>query len=543
MVSRISRSVPVTVNDVLDGHVALDLQCLDRLYLHGYLGQLQVGGQVIQFLQHRGYPVPSPACLQQIGDAFRRRVASFAEANHIPVVTLKAADRNIEVMKPYLDKAAATGRSQVAAIGVAQEPQRVFIARQRHTDPGKCPQFSFDKKDRRVTVYYFYLWDAGFGPAFIKICTYCPWPVKIWVNGHEWAKQQARKIGFAFTELSNGFASAEDPAVLQRICDALQPGTISVFFQRWLARLPLPLGAADQRAGYWWECSMAQVEVSRTIVFTQPRHARAFFEALVTDNLDLGRPDTVEIIFGRRIINGRQRATRGTFKTKVITRGTEVTINAFYRHSRIKQYLKDGRALRIETVINSPTDLRIGRRLHNLGELQDAGRAINTQLLHTERAGQGCILANPVFERIAHPTVDAAGPRATAMRFGDSRVQALAGALCQTVGAVTGITNKSLRALMTGLLGAPYSMAQASYDLARLRRNGLITRRPHANTYDLTPDGLAFAIFYTKVHNRVLAPLFAAGQPQAPPALRTALTAIQHHIDNRLAAARLPMAA
>ena len=139
MASRITRSVPVTVNDVLDGHVALDLQCLDRLYLHGYLGQLQVGGQVIQFLRHRGYPVPSPACLQQIGDAFRRRVASFAEANHIPVVTLKAADRNIEVMQPYLDRAAATGRSQVAAIGVAQEPQRVFIARQRHTDPSKPP--------------------------------------------------------------------------------------------------------------------------------------------------------------------------------------------------------------------------------------------------------------------------------------------------------------------------------------------------------------------------------------------------------------------
>ena len=540
MVSRFSRSVPVTINDVLDGHVALDLQCLDRLYLHGYLAQLQVGGQVIQFLKHRGFPVPSPACLQQIGDAFRRRVASFAEANHIPVVPLKAADRNIEVMQPYLDKAAATGRSQVAAIGVAQEVQRVLIARQRDTDPGKCPQFSFDKKDRRVTVYYFYLWDAGFGPAFIKVCTYCPWPMKIWVNGHEWAKQQARKIGFSFTELSNGFASAEDPAVLQKICDALQPGTINVFFQRWLARLPLPLDRADQDAGYRWELSMAQVEVSRTIVFAQPRHARAFFEALVTDNLDLGRPDTVEIIFGRRIVTGRQRATQGTFKTKIITRGTEITINAFYRHSRIKQYLKDGRALRIETVVNSPTDLRIGRRLQNLDQLQEAARAINTRLLHTERAGQGCVLANPVFERIAHPTTDAAGRRATAMRFGDSRVQALAGALCQTVGAVTGITNRSLRALMTGLLGTPYSMAQASYDLARLARNGLITRRPHANTYDLTPDGLAFAIFYTKVHDRVLAPLFTAGQPPAPPQLRDALRTIEQHINQRLADARLP---
>jgi len=543
----VSLSVPervVTVNDVLDGHAALDLDCLDRLYLHGYLSQLQVGGQVIQFLTHRGFKVYSAACLQQIGDAFRRRVASFAEANHIPVVTLKAADRNIEVMRPYLNRAAASGRSQVAAIGTAQETQRVFLARKRETDPSKPPQFSFSKADRRVGVFYFYLWDAGFGPAFIKVCTYCPWPMKIWVNGHEWAKQQARKIGLGFTELSNGFASAEDPVLLQRICDALQPGTINVFFQRWLSRLPLPLSPADQKAGYWWELSMAQVEVSRTIVFSQPRHARAFFDALVTDNLSLGRPDTVELVFtGRNERRGRPPKVARVHKTKVVTRGTEVTINAFYKHSRIKQYLKDGRALRIETVLNDTYDIGCQRRLHNLAELQDRARAINNRLLHTERAGQACVLANPVFERIAHPTVDAAGRRATAMRFGDSRVQALAGALCVTVGAVTGITNRSLRALMTGLLGTPYSMAQASYDLARLARNGLITRRPHANTYDLTPDGLAFTVFYTKVHDRVLAPLFAAGQPQAPPQLRTALRAIEHHIDNQLAAARLPTAA
>jgi hypothetical protein len=96
---------------------------------------------------------------------------------------------------------------------------------------------------------------------------------------------------------------------------------------------------------------------------------------------------------------------------------------------------------------------------------------------------------------------------------------------------------------MTGLPGAPYSMAQASYDLARLGRNGLITRRPHAGTYDLTADGLAFAIFCTKVHDRVLGPLFAAGQPQAPPHLRAALRTIEQHIGQRLAGARLPAAA
>jgi hypothetical protein len=542
MASRLVRANPVTVNDVLDGHVKLDLECLDRVYLHGYLGQLQVGGQVVQFLRHNGFPVPSPACLQQIGDGFRRSVASFADANHIPVVRLKSTDRNIEVMRRYLSAAARTGRSQVAAIGVAQEPQRVFIARRRDTDPAKPPQFSFDKKDRRVTVYYFYLWDTDFGPAFIKVCTYCPWPIKVWVNGHEWAKRQAAQAGIGFTELSNGFAGTDDPAALQAICDRLRPGTINVFFQRWLARLPLPLTPANRDAGYWWELSMAQVEVSRTLVLTQPRYARGFFEALVTDNLDLGRPDTIEIVFDRQIRGGK-RATGGEFKTKVVTRGTDVTVNAFYKHSRIKQYLKDGRALRIETVVNAPNDLGCQRRLHNLDELQSKARAVNARVLQAERVGQGCVLANPVFERIAHPTVTAEGRRATAMRFGDSRVQALAGALCVTVGAVTGITNRSLRALMTGLLGTTYGMTQASYDLARLRHNGLITRRPHTNTYDLTADGLRFALFYTKVHNRVLSPLFAADQPQAPPELRAALHTLDQHIDKSLAHARLPAAA
>src|SRR4029078_7812303 len=148
----------------------------------------------------------------------------------------------------------------------------------------------------------------------------------------------------------------------------------------------------------------------------------------------------------------------------------------FYQHSRIKQYLKDGRALRIETVVNDTCDLGCQRRLHNLPELQTKARAVNRRLLDTERVGQGCVLASPAFERIAHPTTSVDGRRAPALRFGDPRVQALAGALCAGPHPGTGITNKSLRALMTGLFGEPYPMNRASYDLTRLRRNGLISR-------------------------------------------------------------------
>jgi hypothetical protein len=240
------------------------------------------------------------------------------------------------VMTPHLRRQAATGKSGVAAIGVAQEFQRVWSAAEGKTSTG-TPRWSFYKADRRVTVYYFYLWDDDFGPAFIKVCAYFPYPGKVWLNGHEWAKRQASKAGLTFTELSNGFASVADPEALQAICDRLGPGTINVFVERWLARLPLPFGAADRHAGYWWETSMRQVETSRTIVFDAPRHARGFFEALIVDNLDLGRPHNVEIIFGRRV----RRDTIGTFRTAIDRRDNGgVLLNVFYRHSRIKQYLE-----------------------------------------------------------------------------------------------------------------------------------------------------------------------------------------------------------
>jgi hypothetical protein len=260
--------------------------------------------------------------------------------------------------------------------------------------------------------------------------------------------------------LSNGFATCEDPAGLQAICDRLGPGEITVFFQRWMNVLPLPLTCADRDAGYWWELSMRQIEVSRTVVFDTPRRGRAFFEALVSDNLDLGRPDSVELIFtGRYERRGRPRTQPLVYKTKIVTRDTDVTINAFYKHSRIKQYLKDGRALRIETVVNSPDDLRCQRRLHHLDELQAKARDVNARLLDTERVGQGGVLASPAFERVALPTVTTDGRRAPALRFGDPRVMALLGALCVGLNAL-GSTHRSLRAQVNRLLGAAYTTNQ-----------------------------------------------------------------------------------
>lgn len=145
----------VAVNDVLDGHVVLDVECLDRIYLNGYVPNLQVSGQMTPFMTaHLGYPIPSPAVMDKIGTAFCKAVDRFAAANEVPVVRFGKDDRKVDRMQPYLTRQAATGRAGVAAIGVAQEFAPVFVAT-KHTGDSAGVWFAFTKGNRRVTCYYF----------------------------------------------------------------------------------------------------------------------------------------------------------------------------------------------------------------------------------------------------------------------------------------------------------------------------------------------------------------------------------------------------
>jgi len=531
----------VNINDVLDGHVVLDVECLDRIYINGYVPKLQVAGQVVTFLtQHLGNPIPSPALFKQLGDRFRGAVRAFAETNAIPILHLDTPDRSrwddrkVDHVREYLDNATEPG---VVVIVVAQEVQKVFMGSTRPCKTGS-PQFDFYKADRRVTVYYFYILDPAFGLGFIKICSYFPYPLKMWVNGHEWAKRQAAADGLAFTELANGFASCADPARLQALCDRLSPAKLQAFFNYWITRIPCPFTRVDRLTGYWWQLSMRQVEVSRTMVLDAPRQARALFEALVADNIGIGRPDTVSLVFDRHV----HRNTRIVFRSRVFTEGTRVSLDFSYKHCRVKLYLKEGRALRIETVVNDPGDLDLLKNISHLPRVQRLARQINARVLTMLRVGQSCAIETALFERISQPYVWD-GQRTGALRFGDARAMALAGALCLTLHAVAGFNHRSLRALVAGLLGTTYTSAQMTYDLRRLRLHGLIARFPRSRTYMLTPDGARFAIFYTKVHDRLLAPLFAADQPPAPLPLRRALHVIDTNLDNYIDHARIRPAA
>ncbi len=193
-------------------------------------------------------------------------------------------------------------------------------------------------------------------------------------------------------------------------------------------------------------------------------------------------------------------------------------------------------------MVNSPTDLGVQRRLHNLAELVEKAKGANRRLLELQRAGQGCAIETALWERISQPSREE-GQRTGALRFGDQRAMALAGALCVALNTVVGFTNKSLRALVSQLLAGPYSTSQMTYDLRRLRLKGLVIRIQHTNSYILSDDGIRFAVTYTKLGQRILPPLLAADQPPAPTELRQAFQVIDNHVDGYLERARLRTAA
>jgi hypothetical protein len=524
------------VAEIIKDHVTLEVRCLDRLYLNGYVPRLQTSGGVVDFLVRAcRQPIASPAVFGQITKAFKTRLQSWATDHGVPWIEFRKGDRKDAVVQRYRDRFTKT--SGVVVIGVAQERASGWSATTHRQ--GRLVDFRFYRKPVYVNHYYIYVIDPDWGPAFIKVCGYAPYAIKICLNGHEWAKRQLQRRRIRFTALDNGFLSCAKPDALQTICDTLGAADIEAFFTRWQAQLPLPLTPAHRARGFTYQLSVLQLEASLTHVFDRPLRGREFFESVIRDHLDLGRPDQVQLLFARRIT----KATPGRFRTRVVTEGVNPSLHIEYKRCHIKQYFKEGRALRTETTFNDTYDFGVGRRLSNLSYLRTLGDHINRRVLEVERVAHDCGLAPAQLADLVQPTQTPDGLPAPALKFGQPRVTAVLHALCHFLWTADGLTNARLRPLVASLLDTSYTTRQAGYDLRRLTRKGLIQRLDHQHRYVLTPHGRRISLFLTKVHARVLRPglqaLDLTFTAQAPPALRSTFTALDRAIDAHIAEAHL----
>ena len=368
----------------------------------------------------------------------------------MPLIDFGKGQRKDDVLHEYL--ARSDGSEQVLFIGRAQEKMTIFRTERRRNPTTGVAYPWIVPATAMVNQFYIYAVDDDFGPFFLKFGSYFPYTGRVCLNGHEYAKRQAAKAGIGFTALDNGFAALDDPddvAAVQAICDGLTAEAIDGLVRKWLARLPHPFTPADRAAGYRYQLSVLQAEFSLTQVLDRPVSGRIFFEQTIRDNLDIGRPDRVALIFARQV----RRNTPGVFRTRVITDTVTPSLHIDYKHCQIKQYHKHGSALRTETTINDTYDFAIGRRLTNLPALREIGFSANRRLLRVQRLSHDPTDGADALAAITDPITTDTGQRVPGLRFTDPRAQALLSAICVFRLLPRGFTHRDLRHHLAPQLG------------------------------------------------------------------------------------------
>jgi hypothetical protein len=521
-----------TVATLLAEHVSFRCASVDRIGVRGYVPGLQYEGGLVKFLVNRGFTIPAPPALNKNHERLVAELDKLIATTGVPTVRFGRSDCKEDVARPFQDAALNAGRPGLVLVGKAQERTSSWRGWIDKSNPQHRPQHPHIVWRRQSVPdhWYFYFADDEWGPAFIKVCSYAPYPMWCCANGHEWAKRQLAKAGVGFEALDNGLRAVDDPDRAHRICERLAAGDVSDLLDRMTAVMPDPLTAVDRDAGFEWAFSVAQMEMSDTAVFDQPRQGRAWFEAAIGGHLDLGRPDKVSLVVNRKIVNRGKHKTPGRFATEVITRDVAPQLQIHYKSSKVKAYLKEGRALRVETTINNPADFALHKTLNadNWQLLRRQGTEINARFLAVLGDGNVDPPDPASLEQVVLPSVHD-GQRAPGLRFGDPRTTTLLASVAAFAHVIGGLTNKSLRGQMRSLWDPDYTSAQASYDLRRLRLKGFIERTPGTNTYRVTAHGLRVASFLTHLAARVMVPtltdLAALAKPRPPDATRPLTTA------------------
>jgi len=496
-------SLPTTVADVIQNHVTLTVECLDRLYLNVIQSRLQTERGIAYFFQkHRGEAFATAKTMAAITVPFLEAIEQFARSEGLDLITFGRRQRKDEVAREYLAKFHQP--EGILFVGKAQE--RATVVRtisQKNPRTGRSYPW-LQKSTAMVNHYYFYGVDEDFGPFFIKFCSYFPCNAKLCLNGHEYVKRQLAKEGIAFEALDNGIRSCADPQRLQQICAGLTPAKIQAFWQKWAKRLPHPFPAKDRAAGFRYQLFVQQAEFARTQVFDRPLSGRLFFEQVLRDNIDLGRPQNMQLIFDRRIPHN----TKTRFRTRLVTHQVIPSLWLDYKRSFLKQYFKEARALRTELVVNHTRDFGIGKALDNLPRLRELAFAANRRLLHVQQLSHDPILGEETFQTMTTAQT-VAGQRVSGLRFGDPMVLALFTALLLFRHAVRGFSNADLRQTLTPLLTCSANdlkPGRMTYHLRRLRLRGLIERTPKTHRYQVSEAGLRAALFYVCSFSRVIRP-------------------------------------
>jgi hypothetical protein len=489
----------------------------DRIVLNGYIDRLQRPENIVHFFREVvGAPAVTPEVLMSRTAPYRAWVARYAEERGIPLLAAPRGARKEELVAPYYRRF--QGDEGVACILTSVEQGRSFVSyAPRHAPSGGDPNYRLIHACRKRFIhYYFYLVDPVLGPMSLRVGTFLPFTLAIFLNGHSFLARELARAGVAFRKDDNAFLAVADVAALEAAAERLTPRLIERRCDLWAGRLAPSFRPAERAAlplGYRY--SVAQIELATDVAFKRAAPLKALFRRAAELGILLGGADRTTHLFGRRIT----RRYAGKLQTVLDRRNEgQPVLRSYYGSSYVKQYEKGDRLLRTETCLNDTHDLDIGRRLEHLPELRERMAATNARYLDA----QAELLASTVdageLAGLTRPVV-VGRRRVPGLRLEDDRVIRLLEALLHPGTFVADWTTREVRARLLArhhLDEAAYRPGQLRYDLGKLRAHGLVERVGASRRYRLTPRGLKLGVLLVKLRTRLLGPLATLAGETAP---------------------------
>lgn len=481
-------------------------RCFDRLLLNAAIQPFQQPERVMGFFwsYRQLYPV-SRQILRDIATQYHNWVQYCSRKSGAPLLDAPEEEKREQFVSPYFQRVQS---DRIVVILKAREPARILvsIAKSAHE------QGHLLYKRRWVDQYNFYIHDRAWGRMFVRLCPYFPFPARVYLNQHSWLAQCLEKQGMRFSRCANAFLRCSDPEQLQQLADSLQPQDITRCAQKWLTYLVPFFSARERReAGVQHRLFFAQVEYCDNLIFKRRAALDRLGERLLDANRTIGRPDSLCLIFGRRI----QKRYQGKLQTVIedMHLGNPV-LRAHYGNGFAKQYVRDDRLLRTELATNNVYDYGVNKAIENLPQLRERATAILDRYLDAQQDILETFVDRGELRRLSQPTQTKKGRRIPGLKLDHPRQLALMQALVRFAHLAAGgtFTTRELHPQVAQALGlAPdqYQLTALRYELSKLRAKGLVEKVPHSHRYRLLPEGYRLCVLYLKLFEKIYAPLTA----------------------------------
>lgn len=504
-----------SVNDLCREQLVGWYDSVDRLRAGGVLRSLQQAGSVVNFMKlcYPGEERP----LRHFPDLTRRLTAGVMKLVRWGVPYLEAARASDPAVQAWLEPFYAAGPRAGSLVAIVRTIEGVssFSCRPRkhtaakgHPKTGRrtvqTAEHHLTRARHNICVYYFYVYDAHWGRASVRLSSYLPFEVSLQLNGHDYLERQMHRQRRRITMADNAVVKVADWAALRELAGVDLEPAVRRFGAYWLARLPHGLTPAQLHmlGGYYWY--LQTLEVSHNFVFRSADECRPLFETLLRHNQLLGSPDTIRYLFG--LTRGPRRPT----SSQVTLRTPMGCFKAFYGSNWLKCYDKQGILLRFEIVMNLMTDFVANKSLSNLRYLTRLGQIICRRLERTCLTAVSCPVSARAYKSLVEPGTDASGRRYPAIRPERPAQQALLATIFSLTHCAAGFTNREFRGKHQEQHGVPLKSSQASYRLRTLRAHGLIEPVGGRRRYQLTRAGRPSVAFLVKLYRHVLAPVIQA---------------------------------